>query len=482
MRSFAFYLVFFLIVLAQADGWAQIGISGTPHPSAVLDLKSSNNDKAFYPPRLTSAQRLAILNPQAGAMVYDTDKGTIYLHDGRSWLSLTFADSSLPVDPNLPASLSITASDGAGGDYFGYSVAIEGDYALVGATYKRIGSNSNQGAVYVFVRSGNGWIQQQRLTASDGEAFDFFGNSVALLGNYALVGAPRKTIGSNQYQGVVYVFMRSGNNWIQQQRFTASDGTANDSFGISVALSGEYALVGATYKNIGSNKNQGAAYVFVRSDNGWIEQQRLTASDGAASEYFGYSVALSGEYALVGADSKTLGSNGAQGAAYVFVRSGSSWSQQQQIIANDGETNDHFGHSVALWGEYALVGAYGKSIGNNGAQGAAYVFMRSGSSWSQQQRLTANDGAAGDVFGISVALSNNYAIVGAYGKTVGSNSNQGAAYLFMRSGTTWSQRQQFTDNTATRTGFAVGLSGRAYIVGAPIYQNYLGKVTIGTVN
>ena len=332
----------------------------------------------------------------------------------------------------------LTASDGAAFDFFGTSVALssDGNTALVGARTKTVGGNSAQGAAYVFTRSSGSWTQQQELTASDGAANDAFGASVALSsdGNTALVGAYGKTVGGNSFQGAAYVFTRLSGSWTQQQELTASDGAANDAFGFSVALSsdGNTALVGAYVKTVGGNSFQGAAYVFTRLSGSWTQQQELTASDGATFDLFGSSVALSsdGNTALVGAVSKTIGGNSAQGAAYVFTRSSGSWTQQQELTASDGAVSDTFGSSVALSsdGNTALVGASNKTVGGNSAQGAAYVFTRSSGSWTQQQELTASDGATGDLFGVSVALSSdgNTALVGAYEK----NSAQGAAYVF----------------------------------------------------
>jgi hypothetical protein len=226
---------------------------------------------------------------------------------------------------------------------------------------------------------------------------------------------------------------------IQQQKLTASDGAATDEFGSSVSLSsdGNTALVGAPDKHFGSNYNQGAAYVFTRSGSTWSEQQKLTVSDGAANDLFGCSVSLSGDgnTALVGASGKTVGSNDTQGAAYVFTRSGSTWSQQQELTASDGAAYDFSGNSVSLSGDgnTALVGAYGKTVGSNDTQGAAYVFTRSGSTWSQQQELTASDGTASEYFGGSVSLSSdgNTPLVGNIVEYIG----QDAAYVFVNQNT-----------------------------------------------
>ncbi|QIP18013.1 hypothetical protein G8759_29870 [Spirosoma aureum] len=461
-------LYLLLAFLLPATLWAQFGISGTPNSSAVLDLSSPNNDKAFYPPRLSTAQRLAIVAPQVGALVYDLDKNTLYLYDGQNWLPL------LVTGPNSLPPTSRTASDGAANDRFGYSVSISGDYAIVGAYQKTIGSNAAQGAVYVFMRSGSSWTQQQQLVASDGATNDYFGFSVAISGDYAIVGAQNKTIGSNSGQGVAYVFTRSGSSWTQQQRLVASDGAFNDYFGFSVAISGDYAIVGAQNKTIGSTPTQGAAYVFMRSGSSWTQQQRLVASDGAIYDLFGYSVAISGDYAIVGAYQKAIGGKSAQGAAYVFMRSGSSWTQQQRLVASDGVDFDYFGVSVSISGDYAIVGGQNKT----------YVFMRSGSSWTQQQRLVASDGAAADRFGYSVSISGDYAIVGAYQKTIDGKSAQGAAYVFMRSGSSWTQQQKVTDSSPANTynGYSVGLSNGTFIIGGYGYQSGQGKVSFGTVN
>jgi len=270
------------------------------------------------------------------------------------------------------------------------------------------------------------FVQQAELTASDGVYDDAFGASVALSsdGNTALVGACDKTVGSNPYQGAAYVFSRLRGSWSQQQKLTAPNGEQEDQFGFSVALSddGKTALVAANFKKVGSNDGQGAAYVFASASGSWSLQQELTASDGAASDYFGSSVALSsdGTTALIG----SLGWNDSQGAAYVFTSASGSWSLHQELTASDGAAGDNFGSSVALVsdGKIALVGAYDH---NQGA-GAAYVFTSASRSWSQQQELTASQGYA--LFGGAVSLSGDgsTALVG----STGWNDSQGAAYVF----------------------------------------------------
>jgi len=232
---------------------------------------------------------------------------------------------------------------------------LSGDTALLGAPSKVIGTAS-PGYAYVFVRSGTSWSQQAKLLASDGAADDQFGGSVAVSGNTALVGADR----TGNKMGSVYAFVRSGTSWSQQAKLVASDGAAGNHFGGSVALSGDTTVVGA----YGDANNKGSAYVFVRSGTSWSEQAKLLASGGVVADYFGFSVGLNGDTAVIGA----LGVL-SKGSAYAFVRSGASWSEQAKIPASDAKVR--FGVSVALSPGMALVGA-----DNDGTTdpGAAYVF------------------------------------------------------------------------------------------------------------
>jgi len=327
----------------------------------------------------------------------------------------------------------LTASlDGAAGDQFGYSVSVDGNTTVVGAPSKTVGANSQQGVAYVFVRSGVTWSQQQELAdLSGGAAGDQFGWSVSVSADSNVIGAPFKTVGANSQQGVAYVFVRSGATWSEQQELTASiDGAASDQFGTSVSVSGDTAVVGAPGA---PTVGQGKAYVFFRTGANWNQQSELISSDGTAGDNFGSSVAVDADTAVAGAPLKTVGANTAQGEAYVFVRNGVTWSQQQKLIASNGNAIDFFGIAVSVSGNTVVVGAALKTVGANAAQGAAYVFVRSGASWSQQQELLADDGALGDQFGNFVSVNGSTTLVGAYNKTVGANPGQGAAYVFVLS-------------------------------------------------
>ena len=370
----------------------------------------------------------------------------------------------------------ILASDSRRWAEFGGSIALsrDGKTALIGAM---LGGDVD-GAAYVFVRDGSGsWSEQQKLIASDQYPEDYFGVSVALSGdgNTALIGAYKKDVGSKyggatyvRDAGTAYVFVRDADgHWSQQRELVASDRDRYDRphFGRSVALSenGNTALVGAYWKDVGSHKNAGAAYVFVRDSSGiWSEQQKLTASDAIANSWFGVSSALSGD-----GNTALIGTHSFGDSSYVFVRDGSGiWSEQQKLTPSDVAADDRSGWSVALskYANTALIGVPGEY--------AAYVFVQEGSGiWSEQQKLTASDGVAHGLFGSSVALSGdgNTALIGAY-KDV-SNGDIGAAYVFVREGSGfWSEGQKLIGSgEGFHFGKSVSLSGngKTALIGDP---------------
>jgi hypothetical protein len=308
----------------------------------------------------------------------------------------------------------LLADDGADGDSFGDSVALEGDTAVVGAA----AGDSTPGAAYAYVRADEVWTQEQKFVAEDAANGDAFGLAVALSGDTAVVGAFRKAAD----RGAAYVFTRTAGVWTQQQKLTAPDSAEADFFGVSTAVDGDTAVVGAFGKEIA----QGAAYVYVRDGAGvWTMQQKLVAADAADGDSFGDSVAIAGDTIVVGADfeNHAVPEDAYQGAAYVFTRSGSTWTQQQKLVAPDPEADDYFGVSVSLEGDAVLVGAYGKDF----SRGAAYVFTRSGGVWTLQSSLSADDAVDGDNFGVDVAFDAGSAVIGAFS----ANDNDGAAYAFI---------------------------------------------------
>jgi hypothetical protein len=419
-------------------------------------------------------------------------------------------------------------------DYFGHAVSISGDTVVIGAPQEdssATGVDGNQGdnsallsgAAYIFVRSGMSWSQQAYLKASNAGQGDQFGYSVSVCGDTVVVGAITEASSSTGVDGdqsdnsagasgAAYVFVRSGTSWSQQAYLKASNTEWGDQFGRAVSVSGDIVVVGAYKEASGatgvdgdqsdnSAEDSGAAYVFVRSGTSWSQQAYLKASNTGTLDYFGYSVSVSGDTVVVGAAtewSSATGVDGDQsdnsaalaGAAYIFVRSGTSWSQQAYLKASNAESGDVFGYSVSVCGDSVVVGAASEASSATGVDGnqsdnsaegsgAAYVFVRSGTSWSQQAYLKASNAESGDVFGYSVSVCGDSVVVGAASEAssaTGVDGNQsdnsapssGAAYIFVRSGTSWSQRAYLKASNAElfdSVGRSVALAGDTAVVG-----------------
>lgn len=330
------------------------------------------------------------------------------------------AFTSSTIHPQIETKL--TASDGEEGNTFGESVAIDGDYLVVGASLDN-DNGKQSGSVYIFKRSGASWNQEAKLIASDGAAFDEFGISVSISGDYVVVGAWKDDDNGDE-SGSAYIFRRNGTSWSQQAKLIASDGAAFDRFGVSVSIGSDYLVVGAFFDDDNGDYS-GSTYIFKRDGTSWSQEAKLTASDGTAGDMFGYPVFIRGNYLMVGA----FGDDSSKGSAYVFERDDNSWSEQAKLTASDGAEDDGFGYSVSINGNYAVVGAPGEDD-NGDDSGSAYIFKRDGSSWSEVAKLLASDGAAEDIFGWSVSISGDYVVVGAPSDD-DNGVDSGSAYLYL---------------------------------------------------
>jgi FG-GAP repeat len=469
-------------------GFAQsVGVgTNTPHSSAALEVNSTT--KGTLITTMNTAQRNAIANPVAGLLVYDIDKKTIYMYDGGKWLPFLFSNA----DKN-PATL-VNPSGLLTDDFFGYKVAMDGNYAIIGAYGKTVSGNADAGAAYIYFRNNGVWELQEAITASDATAGDYFGASVSISGDYAVVGAWGDDIGADAEQGSIYVFVRSGSDWTQQIKISAPDGLANDFYGYSVdiANSGSAIIVGAYGDNIGVNTNQGSAYIYTRSGSVWTYQAKLTASDGDFGDSFGISVSISGQFAVVGSYLDDEGANIDQGSVYSFyeLTDPSGWTTgqafHQKLFAADGEASDFYGVSVSLSSINLLVGASGDDVGANASQGSAWSYFRTPIppfNYSLPFHLFAQDGAANDNFGISVSGGSTFSAVGAY-RDEGPEGiqNAGSVYVFS-GGSTKIFRRKIDDDAADIDGyygFSVAVSGFEIIIGA--YNKNNGAGQIGFIN
>ncbi|WP_428310873.1 GEVED domain-containing protein [Hydrocarboniphaga sp.] len=352
----------------------------------------------------------------------------------------------------------VDPGDGADLDYqfFGQSVAIESGTILVGAPYAL-----GYGAAYVFTGSGSNWTLQQRLMDTDAAtAGDMFGWSVALSGDTALIGAYLDHQGL-AIKGSAFVFVRSGSSWTQQARLSHDDppGPAglNHQFGNSVALSGDTAVIGSATNN---------AFVFVRSGSSWAEQAVLPSANQSILNGFALSVAITGDTLMIGARSEDIGSIVDQGTVYVYTRSGTSWTQQAQLLASDGGQKDYFGSAIAMSGDTAVLGANG----DGKTAGSAYVFRLLDSAWVEEDKLKADDRLKGDQFGSVVALSGDTALIGAP-----KDNGSGSAYMFIRNGTVWAQQAHLT---AAGGVTAVALSADTALLGSSQANGQTGAGTV----
>jgi len=376
----------------------------------------------------------------------------------------------------------LIANDGAAGDVLGQPVAISGDTLVVGAHRADVGGNSGQGAAYVFYRNqggANAWGQVAKLTASDGAAGDYFGAAVSASGDTVVVGAYLEGGG----RGAAYVFYRDQGGpdaWGQVKKLVAEDGATGDWFGLDVSVAGDTAVVGSRHANISGRSDQGAAYVFYRDQGGadnWGQVRKLTAADGAAGDIFGHRVSLSGDTLVVGARWADVGGNSGQGAAYVFYRDQGgpdAWGQVKKLTASDGAAGDEFGE-VSLSGDTLVVSSPHADVDGNDGQGVAYVFYRDQggtNGWGQVEKLISADGAPGDEFGVSVSVNGNKVVVGARYVDIGSNNDQGAAYVFSRDqggANIWGQAARLTaaDGAAGDWfGQSVAVYEDTFVVGA----------------
>eukprot|EP00970_Alexandrium_tamarense_P016538 scaffold6767_cov134-Alexandrium_tamarense.AAC.1 len=367
----------------------------------------------------------------------------------------------------------IRGCDGAANDQFGSILAVKGDWAAIGAD----SVSSGTGAVYLYKHDGNHWVFMQRLTASDGFAGDYFGFAVAMSGTGHLVVGARGDDDKGSESGAVYLYTlnSSSNTWGDEQKIVASDGDTGDYFGRTVAMSGTGHLVVGAIWDDDKGTNAGAVYLYTlnSTSNTWGDEQKIVASDGAAHDIFSYAVAISGTgHLVVGAHlNDDMGSG--SGAVYLYTLNSSSntWGDEQKIVASDGAADDYFGRAVAMSGTgHLVVGAhYDDDKGTNAGAVYLYTLNSSSNTWGDEQKIVASDGAADDIFGFAVAISGTgHLVVGAM-LDDDKGTNAGAVYLFTLNSTsnTWGDEQKIVASDGAADdyfGSSVAMSGTGHLL------------------
>jgi hypothetical protein len=489
LLSFAAMVLFMLTGITSITS-AQVGIgTSAPNNTAVLDVSSTN--KGLLIPRLSSIQRKAISNPATGLLVFDTDKGSVMFFDGSAWRALSFADED-KTDPQSRSSLQPVANAA-----FGTRVAISGNYAIIGSP--RYGSTIlNMGLAYIFNKTSSGWKQVSRLAAPDSAANDYFGGSVAISGDYAIVGSSNKNINANTAQGKAYIYHRSGTSWLLDAALTKPGGLAFDDFGWSVAIcafntGGPAATIGIPYSDA-AGTDRGEVYFYQKTGSTWAFVQSIVPTDLANSDYYGTTVAMDTDYVAIGAtgqDNATFAYADA-GAVYIYAFGGGVWNFQQKLQGSTARAQ--FGFALSLSSGTLAVGAPWATTYNN-TSSSVFIYTRAGSTWTQTTYLfvynfevVPNAGQIQPVsgsaisianltFGISVSLSGNTLLIGASGGT--DYPNGGSSYYTDRIGATYIYKN-LSGSSFTRTniiqsefpgngdlyGESVGISGSQYVVGS----------------
>lgn len=491
------YLLFIAVFLSHAVFAQNVGIgTTTPDSSAALDVHSTN--KGLLLPTMTTAQRNAIKNPAFGLLVFDSDKGTVMFFDGNTWRGLAFTDETKTI-PESTTNNNPSASAG-----FGSRVAISGDYAVIGSPKQTISGKTNAGAVYIFHKATSGWQQQQVINDPSAVAYDYFGSAVAISGDYIAIGSSTKLVGTNNYQGKVFVYKRNGNTWGGDGSFTKPGGASSDYFGWSVGISNLNSTtvllsVGIPYSDV-KTTDAGEVYCYSRSSstNKWTFIQSIAPGDLAASDLFGTSISIDQDYMVIGApyQDNTAYSLTDAGAAYVYVYGGGVWTLQQKLTGST--TSSQFGLALSISGSNLAVGAPW-AITYTNTSSSVYIYTRTGSTWSNTNYLyifnyeivpgasqinsnstsTNKSISIADLtFGMSVALDGDNLMVGASGGLDYPNGGAsyysdwaGAVYFYKNySGTTYTKTQVIKSDYPTGAdlfGESVGISNGNYIIANP---------------
>ncbi len=348
----------------------------------------------------------------------------------------------------------LTASTGMDLDSFGSTCALSGSVALVGASF----ADADLGAAWVYRRGPSGWVEEQKLVASDAISSWLFGHSVSVDGDVALIGARA----ADAFTGAAYVFRYNGSTWVEEQKLVPAGALPGDELGFSVSLSGDVALVGASDDDAGG----GSAFVFRYDGATWVEEQKLVSADIAPSDEFGRTVSLDEDLALIGARSDDDAGDGS-GSAYVFRYDGATWVEEQKLTASDAAAGASFGFTVELEGSLALVAAPASG------DGRAYAFRFDGASFVEEAMLVSSDRESFDGFGLELAIDGDTVLIGA-----STNGSTGSAYVFRRTRVGWEERQKIVASdgeSGDGFGSCVDLCGEFALVGASGDDNSRGS-------
>ena len=429
------------IANAQGGGIQNSGFDSPYTQSAKLTVEGGRSNDLFGVWVAMDGNVIVVGAPGADVEgVVDAGAAYVYIRQAGGWF-------------NMVQTAVLTASDKQSGDGFGWSVALDGDTIVIGASNARPGGMSNAGAAYYFTKPPGGWsgnlTESGKLFASDNEAEDYFGFSVAIDGGTIAVGAMNADVGAEAWAGVVYLYLNSGSGWqgaSEEARLYASDVHQADWFGYSVDIDGDVIAVGSKYSDPGGLYAAGSAYVFVKPASGWVtmtETAKLLDSDPAVSDRFGGRIGISGDVIVIGADADDPDGNTDAGAAFVFEKPAGGWGghlfETARLTSSDKESNAWwgFGISVAIHEDTIVVGSDMQDSEGVTDAGVAYIFTRPIGGWqdmTETYSITALDKQAHDEFGVSADISESGIVIGAYYEDPGGVVDAGSAYVFNNTG------------------------------------------------
>ncbi len=407
-----------------------------------------------------------INNPEIGTIRWNPGNSEFEGFTTQGWVSLTDINSQFPyfgADKNPISEFDKLPIPIIENAMLGTSVAMGDGFTIVGSYL----ADGERGAAHIFMRVDGIWSNVSTIEASDRDGGDQFGRSVAINGRYAIVGAPGND-DSGANSGSAYIFKRSGslNSWSQQQKLTASNASGGDSFGWAVDIHNSEAVVTANLKN----SLQGSAYVYSRTGTSWSEDQILTASNGQPGDRFGWSADLKDQLVVIGA----ITADSIRGTAYVFQKD-TSWFEQEQLLSPDGQAQDRFGRSVSVSNAVICVGAY-KNDENGLNTGAVYTYFYDGANWNMEQKIMPNNVYNNvEYFGWSISQSEDYLVVGANLEDL-LGVDSGAGYIYKLHNQSWNLVRKLKPSDGQlddNFGWSVSINGGFIVIGSPLHNSGL---------
>lgn len=475
MKFFTLPLALIISLFAQGQVLVSQNQNQTPHPSAQLEARSEN--KGFLPPVLNTRSRRNIVNPAEGLLVFDSTKQKMFVYTRGGWKSFAMGEDSI----DIATGVQLSNPGFSNGEQAGYRVEIDGDYAYLGAWASNVNSKSQQGAVYIYHYENGIWNYQSKVVAADGEAFDNFGNDIALSQNYVFISSSGDGFGSNSAQGSVYIYKWSNGGLVFQNKITGSDATAGDRFGFEIEAERNLLIVGAVFDDIGLNTNQGSVYFYELEGEAWVEKQKYFAqSNTGTNDLFGKGIFINSNFVVIGCDFlNTPGNYGYnRNRVTVLTRANGtgSWVLHGEILNPSGQNFEAFGYSNTIEDDIVTISASMRDVpSGNKDRGTVYVFKRNQNSWNLIQTLAPTDPNIGDVFGdyfgSQVDRYGDYLLIGASHEDAALNNRDlGAAFLYKWDGTQFNlvkKLQSPTPQLLEWFGMGISIYKEKILIGAP---------------